>query len=153
MLFKSERELRRFFFGKIGSLFGVFSPMLLNMLMLRCELPGRGLGSSEELEVIGRSLESGRDGGSTRPSESVDLDLTREAFDRLGGWGWLSPGLLAFLLNVRQIDATFDSDSFLLFSRLKVPNPNFLRREDVFEFIDPLFIDRVLFKEPVPVIT
>jgi hypothetical protein len=84
MLFKSESELRRFFFGKIGSLVGVFSPILLSMLVLRCELLGRDLGSSDELEVVGRSLDTGRDGGNIRPSESVDLDLTRDAFDRPG---------------------------------------------------------------------
>ena len=50
---------------------------------------------------------------------------------------------------MRQIDATFDSDSFLLFSRLKVPIPNLFFSEEAFELRDPVLIDRVLVKEPV----
>lgn len=142
---KSESELRRFFLGKGGGLDGVFSPILLSVLVLRWELPGQDLGSSEEPEVVGRSLEAGREGGSIRLSESVDLDLTRETFGIL-----LLPGLFAFLLNVRQIDATFDSGSFLLFSRLKVLKPNRFRSDDAFELIDPVLKDRVLDNEPVP---
>lgn len=53
------------------------------------------------------------------------------------------------MLRVRQIDATFDSDSFLLFSRLKFPSPNLFLRDDAFELRDPVLIDRVLVKEPV----
>lgn len=130
---------------------GVPSPMLLSVEVFRCALPGRGLGSSCVIEpdVVGLSRDPGLDGGSIRLSVSVDLDLPKEALDRLGGWEWPSPGLLAFLLRVRHIDATFDSGSFLLFSRLKVPSPNLLFRDDAFELRDPVFIDRVLVKEPV----
>ena len=53
------------------------------------------------------------------------------------------------MLRVRHIDATFDSDSFLLFSRLKVPSPNLLFRDDAFELRDPVFTDLVLVKDPV----
>lgn len=53
------------------------------------------------------------------------------------------------MLRVRHIDATFDSGSFLLFSRLKVPSPNLLFRDDALELRDPVFIDRVLVREPV----
>lgn len=148
----SERELRRcFFFCKGVMLVGVPSPMLLSVEVVRCALPGRGLGSScvIEPEVVGLSRDTGLDGGSIRLSVSVDLDLAKEALERLGGWEWPSPGLLAFLLRVRHIDATFDSDSFLLFSRLKLPSPNLLFRDDAFELRDPVLIDRVLVKEPV----
>ena len=53
------------------------------------------------------------------------------------------------LLKVRHIDATFDSDSFLLFSRLKVPSPNLRFKDDAFELRDPVFTDLVLVKDPV----
>lgn len=148
----SESELRRcLFFGKGVVLAGVPSPMLLSVEVFRCALPGRGLGSSWviEPEVVGLSRDTGLDGGSIRLSVSVDLDLPREALERLVEWKWPSPGLLAFLLRVRHIDATFDSDSFLLFSRLKVPSPNLLFRDDALELRDPVLIDRVLVKEPV----
>ena len=148
----SESELRRcFFFGKRVVLVGVPSPILLSVEVLRCALPGRGLGSScvIELEVAGLSRDTGLNGGSIRLSVSVDLDLPKGGFERLGGWEWPSPGLLAFLLKVRHIDATFDSDSFLLFSRLRAPSPNLLFKDDVFELRDPVLIDRVLVKEPV----
>ena len=54
---KSERELRRFFLGNIVTLVGVPSPILLNVLVLRCELPGRDWGSFKgaEPEVVGLS--------------------------------------------------------------------------------------------------
>ena len=149
---KSESELRRcFFFGKGVFLVGVPSPMLLKVEVFRCALPGRNLGSScvMEPEVVGLSRETGLNGGSIRLSVSVDLDLPKEALERLGSWVWPSPGLLAFLLRVRHIDATFDSDSFLLFSRLNVPSPNFLFKDDAFELRDPVLMDRVLVKEPV----
>ena len=148
----SESELRRcFFFGSVVILVGVPSPMLLSVEIFRCALPGRGLRSScvIEPEVDGLSRDTGLNGGSIRLSVSVDLDLPKEALEILGGWEWPSPGLLAFLLRVRHIDATFDSDSFLLFSRLKVPSPNLLFRDDAFELRDPVLIDRVLVKEPV----
>lgn len=146
----SDKELRRcFFFGKGVSLVGVPSPMLLSVEVLRCALPGRVLGSPWviEPEVVGLSRDTGLNGGSIRLSVSVDLDLPKEALERVGGWECPSPGLLAFLLSVRQIDATFDSDSVLLFSRLKVPSPNLFFRDEAFELRDPVFIDRVLVKE------
>lgn len=148
----SESELRRcFFFGKGIVLVGVPSPMLLSVEICRCALPGRGLGSScvIEAEVAGLSRDTGLNGGSIRLSVSVDLDLPKEAFERLDGWERPSPGLLAFLLRVRHIEATFDSDSFLLFSRLRVPRPNLLFRDDAFELRDPVLIDRVLVQDPV----
>ena len=150
----SESELRRFFLGSIAGFVGVFSPMLLRVDVVKCELPGRDLGSSSgaEPEVVGLSREIGLKGGSIRPSISVDRDLTKlgpEALERLGGCECLSPGLFAFLLNVRHMDATFDSDSFLLFSRVKVPKPNFLRNDEVFELIDPVLNERVRDKDPV----
>ena len=125
--------------------------MLLSVEVFRCALPGRGLGSScgTEPEVKGLSRDTGLNGGSIRLSVSVDLDLPKEGLERLGGWEWPSPGLLAFLLRVRHIDATLDSDSFLLFSRLKVPSPNLRFKDDAFELRDPVFIDRVLVREPV----
>ena len=148
----SERELRRcFFFGKGVVLVGVPSPMLLRAETFRCALPGRGLGSFGviESEVVGLSRDTGRNGGSIRLSVSIDLDLPKEALERLGGSECPSPGLRAFLLRERQIDATFDSDSFLLFSRLNVPSPNLFFRDEAFELRDPVLIDRVLVKEPV----
>ena len=148
----SESELRRcLFFGKGMVLVGVPSPMLFSVEVLRCTLPGRVLGSFcvIELDVAGLSRDTGLSGGSIRVSISVDLDLPREALERLAGCEWPSPGLLAFLLRVRQIDATFDSDSFLLFSRLKVLSPNLFFRDDAFELRDPVLIDRVLVKDPV----
>ena len=125
--------------------------MLLSVEVFRCALPGRGLDSScvMEPEVVGLSRDNGLNGGSIRLSVSVDLDLPKGALERLGGWEWPSPGLLAFLLRVRHIDATFDSVSFLLFSRLKVPSPNLLFKDDAFELRDPVLNDRVLVKEPV----
>ena len=148
----SESELRRcFFFGTGMVLVGVPSPMLFSVEILRCALPGRVLGSFcvIESDVEGLSRDTGLNGGSIRVSISVDLDLPREALERLVGCEWPSPGLLAFLLRVRQIDATFDSDSLLLFSRLKVLIPNFFFKDDAFELRDPVFIDRVLVKDPV----
>ena len=148
----SDSELRRcFFFGRGVTLVGVPSPMLVSVDVFRCALPGRGLGSFGVIdpEVVGLSRDAGRNGGSIRLSVSVDLDLPKEALERLGGWELPSPGLLAFLLKVRQIDATFDSDSFLLFSRLKVPSPNLFFRDEAFELREPVLIDRVLVKEPV----
>ena len=72
---------------------------------------------------------------------SVDLDRTRDILERLAGCGRVSPALVA-LLRVRQTEATLDSDSDLLFSRLRVPNPNFLRREDALELQDPVLMGR-----------
>ena len=148
----SESELRRcFFFGKGTIWVGVPSPILLSVEVFRCALPGRGFGSFCVIgpEVVGLSRDTGLNGGSIRLSVSVDLDLPKEPLERLSGWEWPSPGLLAFLLRVRQIDATLDSDSFLLFSRLKVPSPNLFFRDEAFELRDPVLIDRVLVKEPV----
>ncbi len=148
----SDNELRRcFFFGKEMALIGVPSPMLLSVEVFRCALPGRALGSFGVIgpEVVGLSRDTGLNGGSIRLSVSVDLDLPREALERLGGWEWPSPGLLAFLLRVRHIDATFDSDSLLLVSRLKVPSPNFFFNDDALELREPVLIDRVLVREPV----
>ena len=85
----SERELRRCFFLGKGAIFvGVPSPMLLSEEVFRCALPGRNLGSScvIEPEVVGLSRDTGLNGGSIRLSVSVDLDLPKEAFERLGGW-------------------------------------------------------------------
>ena len=84
----SERELRRcFFFGKAMILVGVPSPMLLSEEVLRCALPGRGLASSCAIEpdVVGLSRDTGLRGGSIRLSVSIDLDLPKEALERLGG--------------------------------------------------------------------
>jgi hypothetical protein len=72
---------------------------------------------------------------------SVDLDRTRDNLERLAGCGRLSPALVV-LLRVRHTEATLDSDSDLLFSRLKVPNPNFLRREDALELQEPVLTER-----------
>ena len=125
--------------------------MLFSVEVFRCALPGRVLGSFcvVELDVAGLSRDTGLTGGSIRVSISVDLDLPREALDRLAGCEWPSPGLLAFLLRLRQIDATFDSESFLLFSRLNVLSPNLFFRDDALELRDPVLIDRVLVKDPV----
>ena len=84
----SESELRRcFFFGRGMTLVGVPSPMLLSVEVIRCALPGRGLGSSPVMEpdVVGRSRDTGLNGGSIRLSVSVDLDLLKEALETLGG--------------------------------------------------------------------
>lgn len=51
------------------------------------------------------------------------------------------------LLRVRQTDATFDSDSDLLFSRLKVPKPNFLRSEEALELKEPVLREYFPFNE------
>lgn len=85
----SESELRRcFFLDREVILVGVPSPMLLSVEVFRCALPGRGLGSFcvVEPEVIGLSRDTGLNGGSIRLSVSVDLDLPKEALERLGGW-------------------------------------------------------------------
>ena len=86
---KSDNELRRFFLEKLSGFVGVPSPMLLNVLKLRCALPGRDLGSSEssEPEVLGLSRETGRRGGCIRLSVSVDLDLDKKGFDEFDGCG------------------------------------------------------------------
>lgn len=111
--------------------------------MYRCELPGRDCVSSEDDTPTGRgrSRDAGRNGGGMRVSMSVDLDRTRDIFERLAGCGRFSPALVA-LLNVRHTEATLDSDSDLLFSRLKVPKPNFLRREEALELQEPMLSGR-----------
>lgn len=53
--------------------------------------------------------------------------------------GLASPRVL--LLSVRQTDATFDSSSDLLLARDKLPKPNFLRNDEVFELIEAEFTD------------
>lgn len=130
---------------------GVFSPILLKVDSYKCELPGRE--EPAESEVVALSRDTGLKGGSIRVSLSVDLDLPKEnpgLLERFDGCEWLSSAGFAFLLNVRHIDATLDSDSFLLPSRVRVPKPNFLRSDDAFELIEPVLNDRVRVKEPVP---
>lgn len=86
--FRSDNELLRFFFDKTAGLLGAASPIVLSVLKLRCELPGRERYSSEAdgLGRGGKSLETGRDGGSMRVSVSVDRDLTKDVFGGLAGW-------------------------------------------------------------------
>ena len=88
-----------------------------------------------------------------RGSVSVEWDRIRDgpdALDMLDGCEWLSVGSLELLLRVRHMDATLDSGSFLLYSRVIALKPNFFRNEDVFEFTEPELPDRVRFKEFVP---
>lgn len=80
-------------------------------------------------------------------SISVDLDLTKEAFERLEDCVWLSPAAFDVLLRVRQTETTFDSDSDLLFSRLRVPKPNFFRSEEVLDPKEPVLQERFPFNE------
>ena len=86
----SDSELRRCFFFDKGVIWdAVPSPMLTKVEGLRCALPGRGLAASFcviKPDVVGLSRDAGLDGGSIRLSVSVDLDLTREALERLVGW-------------------------------------------------------------------
>lgn len=92
--------------------------------------------------TVGRSRDDGRL-GERRAAASVELDRASGPtpfFDRLGGWN--SPPWL-FLLKERQSDPTFESSPDLLFSLVKVPNPNRLRR-DVFELIEPAAVRRPL---------
>lgn len=158
--FKSDKELRRFFFGRPAGFVGVPSATELRVDTWRWLLPGREGGPSLEpsrgdpSKKASRSRETGREeGGSIRVSMSVDLDLTNEAidseaFDRLAGCEGLSVVVLLLLLKVRHTEATFDSeDSDLLFSRLKFPNPNRLRRDEALELREPVLTDRVRFKE------
>lgn len=72
---------------------------------------------------------------------SVDLERTRDNFERLAGCGRLSPALLV-LLRVRHTEATLESVSNLLFSRLRVPKPNFRRREEALELQEPVLTER-----------
>lgn len=118
--------------------------MVLKLPLLIYELPGREWWSSFS---IGRSWDAGLSGASIRVSISVDLDLTREDFERLEGCEWPSTVDLV-LLSVRQTEATFDSDSDLLFSRLNVPKPNFFRKDDALELREPVLSERFLFNEP-----
>lgn len=87
--FRSDNELLRFFFDRTAGLLGVASPIVLSVVKLRCELPGRERYSSEAdgLGRGGKSLETGREGGSMRVSVSIDRDLTRDVFGRLADWG------------------------------------------------------------------
>jgi len=97
---------------------------------------------------VGLSREPGRKGGSIRMSVSVDLDRSKDdAFDRLPVWDEVSPVFFVFLLRVRHTEATLDSVSNLLFSRLKLPNPNLLRSEDALELREPVLKDLVRFNE------
>lgn len=95
----------------------------------------------------GRSLDTGRRGEAVRVSISVDLDRARDILERLAGCGRLSPALVA-LLRVRHTEATFDSDSDLLFSRLRLPKPSLLRSEDAFELQEPVLKKRSSLREP-----
>lgn len=81
-----------------------------------------------------------------RVSVSVDLDLTKDALERLAGCCWKSPTFFAFLLRVRHTELGFDSDSDLLFSRL-MPNPNFFRSEEALELSEPVLNARFRFNE------
>lgn len=117
--------------------------------MLRVELPGREFVSLLEAVIgRGRSREAGRMGGSMRVSRSVDLDLINEALERLAGCTYASPVVFVVLLRARQTEATFDSDSDLLFSRFGAPKPNFLRRDEALELKEPVLTVRSLFSEP-----
>lgn len=123
---------------------GVPSPIVLMIDMFRCELVGREIDVSlgDALGGVGLSRDVGRIGGSIRTSRSVDFERNKEPFERLAGCCWLSPGDLAFLLNVRHTEATFDSGSDLLFSRLNPPNPNRFLSDEAFELQDPVLLDR-----------
>ena len=148
----SESELRRCFFLVNGVvLVGVPSPMLTSVEVFGRALPVPSLGSFSVVEpdVVGLSRDTGLNGGSIRLSVSIDLDLPSEPLEGVGGWEWPSPGFLGFLLSVRQIEATFDSDSFLLFSRLNVVSPNLFFKDDALELRDPVLIERLLVSEPV----
>lgn len=79
-------------------------------------------------------------------SVSVDLDRTKDAFEKLAGCCWKSPVFFAFLLLVRHTELAFDSDSDLLFSRL-IPNPNFFRSDEALELSEPVLNARFLFNE------
>ncbi len=76
-----------------------------------------------------------------RASISVDLDLVREAFTVPLAWNSTSAVTLLVLLRVLQTDPTLDSVSCRLFSLLSVPNPKRLRKEDVLEVNEPVFVD------------
>lgn len=118
--------------------------MVLEVPLSTHELPGRECWPS--FEGTGRSWDAGLIGGSIRVSISVDFDLTKKDFERLEGCGW--PSTVDFvLLSVRQTEATFDSDSDLLFSRLNVPNPNFFRKDDALELREPVLTERFLLNE------
>lgn len=84
---------------------------------------------------------------------STDLARESEPLERLPtgvGPGLASPRVL--LLRVRHTDDTLDSCSDLLFSRAKVPNPNFLRKEEVLLVSEAELADLVRLcelKEPV----
>ncbi len=146
--FKSDSELRRFFFVRCAGLVGVLSPIVVSVEIFKCELPGLDFGSSWDPEEEGRSREPGRKGGSIRVSISVDLDRNNEdAFDRLAGCDGVSLVCFEFLLRVRHTEATFDSDSDLLFSRLRLPNPNLLRSEEAFELREPVLKDLFRLRE------
>lgn len=84
-----------------------------------------------------------------RVSVSVDLDLTKDAFERLAGCCCKSPAFFAFLLLVRHTELGLDSDSDLLFSRL-IPNPNFFRSDEALELSDPVLNARFWFNELDP---
>lgn len=134
-VWRSDNELRLFFLGKALNASLEFSPIVIKLLKVLCALPGLERGSSSDvLADPGRSREPGREGSGLRTSLSVDLDRDRNAFDKLDGWE-SSPD--AFLLKLRHIWPTLDSDSLLLFSRVKVPKPSLLRSDEPLELQDP----------------
>ena len=70
------------------------------------------------------------------------MDRTSDTFDELAEFNsprWVL--LRAVLLKVRQTDPTFDSESILLFSLLRLLNPNLFRKEEALELMDPVLTD------------
>lgn len=130
--FRSDNELRRFFFEIFSFCFGSSgggeAPMVLNLEIGPCELDGR---SSNAPRTVGLSREIGR-----LPGDSIDLDRLSDPLDRLEeGRGSPVATWRLVLLSVRQTEGR--SPSPLLFCRNKVSAKRF-RKEEVFEATDPV---------------
>jgi hypothetical protein len=128
--FKSERELRRFFFNLVGSFFsssGGEAPIVLSLKGSPFALLGL---SSKAPRTVGLSRDIGR-----LPGDSIDLERLREdPFDKLEGIGSPVATLRLVLLSVLQTDGR---SSLVLFCR-KMVSANRRRREDAFEVKDPV---------------
>ena len=100
MLFRSDRELRRFFFCAFSdSIFSVGGepPMVLSLDIKPLELVGR---SSKAPSTVGLSRDAGR-----RFGDSIDFDrFTDVPFERLDGFDSVGTGLRVFLLSVLQTE-------------------------------------------------
>lgn len=128
-LFRSERELRRFFFNDLTasclSSGGGEAPIVLSRDG-DPELDGR---TSNAPITVGLSRETGR-----LPGDSIDLERWTDAFDKLEeARGSPVAALRLVLLSVRQTEGR---SSLVLFCR-SIVSANLLRKEDAFDATEP----------------